>query len=239
MTEHDQSTSERTWEGFSRFFVENKLVVFILLGVLISAGLSVAPFDWNLGGFPRDPVPVDALPDISENQQIVFTDWPGRSPRDVEDQITYPLTTALLGIPGVRSVRSASVFGFSSIYVIFEDEIDFYWSRSRVLEKLASLPGGTLPEGVQPTLGPDATALGQVFWYTLEGRDPEGKPAGGWDLDEFRAVQDWHVRYALMSADGISEVASVGGFVQEYQIDVDPDAMRAARVTLDDRHVRH
>ena len=137
-------------------------------------------------------------------------------------------------MPGVKTVRSYSFFGFSSIYVIFNEDVEFYWSRTRVLEKLNSLPAGTLPEGVQPTLGPDATPLGQVFWYTLEGMDPDGKPAGGWDLDELRTVQDWYVRYYLLGAEGISEVASAGGFVQEYQIDVDPDAMRAARVTLDD-----
>ncbi len=151
----------------------------------------------------------------------------------MEDQITYPLTVSLLGVPGVKTVRSYSFFGFSSIYVIFDEDVEFYWSRTRVLEKLNSLPAGTLPEGVQPTLGPDSTPLGQVFWYTLEGRDPDGNPAGGWDLDELRTVQDWYVRYYLLGASGISEVASVGGFVQEYQIDVDPDAMRAARVTLD------
>ncbi|MHC4271670.1 MAG: efflux RND transporter permease subunit, partial [Planctomycetota bacterium] len=183
---------------------------------------------------PRNPVAVDAIPDIGENQQIVFTEWPGRSPQDVEDQISYPLTVSLLGLPSVKTIRSYSFFGFSSIYVIFEEDVDFYWSRSRILEKLNSLPSGTLPEGVQPSLGPDATALGQIFWYTLEGRDEEGRPAGGWDLDELRSIQDWYVRYALMSAEGISEVASVGGFVKEYQIDVDPDAMRAFDVGLDE-----
>jgi Cu(I)/Ag(I) efflux system membrane protein CusA/SilA len=233
LAEHEQSTSERRWEDFSRFFVENKLVVFILLGILITAGLSVAPFDWELGGLPRDPVPVDALPDISENQQIVFTQWPGRSPRDVEDQITYPLTTALLGIPGVRSVRSASVFGFSSIYVIFEDEIEFYWSRSRVLEKLASLPAGTLPDDATPTLGPDATALGQVYWYTLQALDEHGNVVpGAFSLEELRSTQDWTVRYALQAVPGVSEVASVGGYVREYQVDVDPEAMLAHKVTI-------
>ncbi len=126
------------------------------------------------------------------------------------------------------------MFGFSTIYVIFNEKAEFYWSRSRVLEKLNSLPSGTLPEGVQPTLGPDATALGQILWYTLEGHDPDGNPTGGWDLDELRTAQDWYVRYALASAEGISEVSSIGGFVQEYQIDVDPDAMRAAKVSLAD-----
>ena len=217
-----------------RFCLENKLVVGLVVLLVIGWGLMVAPFDWDLGGLPRRPVAVDAIPDIGENQQIVFTAWMGRSPQDVEDQITYPLTVSLLGLPGVRTVRSYSFFGFSSIYVIFNEGVDFYWSRSRVLEKLNSLQAETLPEGVQPVLGPDATALGQVFWYTLEGRDPEGQPAGGWDLDELRSVQDWYVRYALLGAEGISEVASVGGFVREYQIDVDPDAMRAYGVGLEE-----
>jgi Cu(I)/Ag(I) efflux system membrane protein CusA/SilA len=217
-----------------RFCLENKLVVFLITLLFVGWGVMVAPFDWDLGGLPRNPVPVDAIPDIGENQQIVFTEWMGRSPQDVEDQISYPLTVALLGVPGVRTIRSYSFFGFSSIYIIFEDEIDFYWSRSRVLEKLSSLPTGTLPEGVQPALGPDATALGQIFWYTLEGQDEEGNPTGGWDLHELRTIQDWYVRYAFLSAKGISEVASVGGFVQEYQIDVDPDAMRAYKIKLDE-----
>jgi Cu(I)/Ag(I) efflux system membrane protein CusA/SilA len=216
-----------------RFSLEQKLVGFVLLIGLLGWGIAVAPFGWDLGDLPRNPVPVDAIPDIGENQQIVFTEWPGQSPQDVEDQVTYPLTAALLGIPGVKTVRSSSLFGFSSIYVIFEEDVDFYWSRSRVLEKLSSLPADTLPEAVRPALGPDATPLGQVFWYTLEGRDPDGNPTGGWDLDELRSVQDWYVRYALQSAEGVSEVASVGGFVREYQVDVDPDAMRAYGVSLE------
>ncbi len=217
-----------------RFCLENKLVVGLLVIMFIGWGVMVAPFDWNIWGLPRSPVPVDAIPDIGENQQIVFTEWMGRSPQDVEDQITYPLTVSLLGIPGVKTIRSYSFFGFSSIYIIFEDNVEFYWSRSRVLEKLNSLPAGTLPEGVQAALGPDATGLGQIFWYTLEGRDEKGNPAGGWDLDELRTIQDWQVRYALLSAKGVSEAASVGGFVKEYQIDVDPDAMRAYDVGLDE-----
>lgn len=217
-----------------RYCLENKLVVAIIMLVIVAWGIMVAPFDWRVAGLQRDPVPVDAIPDIGENQQIVFTEWMGRSPQDVEDQITYPLTVSLLGIPGVKDIRSYSYFGFSSIYVIFKEDVEFYWSRSRVLEKLNSLPSGTLPEGVRPTLGPDATALGQVFWYTLEGRDEVGNPTGGWDLHELRSIQDWTVRYALQSADGVSEVASVGGFVQEYQVDVNPDAMRANNVTLAD-----
>lgn len=210
----------------------NKLLVALAFIVVVAWGLMVAPFDWNLGGLPRDPVPTDAIPDIGENQQIVFTQWMGRSPQDVEDQITYPLTVSLLGVPQVRTIRSYSMFGFSTILIIFEDDVDFYWSRSRILEKLNSLPAGTLPDSVQPALGPDATALGQIFWYTLEGRDENGEPTGGWDLHEIRTTQDWYVRYALMSVSGVSEVASIGGFVQEYQIDVDPDAMRAHGVSL-------
>ncbi|MCK6620128.1 MAG: efflux RND transporter permease subunit [Calditrichaceae bacterium] len=216
------------------FCLQNKLVVILVTLAVIAWGIIVAPFDWELGGLHRDPVPVDAIPDLGENQQIVFTSWPGRSPQDIEDQVTYPLTVSLLGIPGIKTVRSFSMFGFSSIYVIFKEDRDFYWSRSRILERLNSLPAGALPEGVQPMLGPDATALGQVFWYTLEGRDANGNPAGGWDLHELRTIQDWYVRYALLSADGVAEVASVGGFVQEYQVDVDPDAMRAYNVSLEE-----
>lgn len=215
-----------------RFCLEQKLIVFTLAAMLLGWGVLVAPFDWNLQGVPRNPVPVDAIPDLGENQQIVFTEWMGRSPQDVEDQVTYPLTVALQGTPGVESIRSYSYFGFSSIYVIFEEGVDFYWSRSRILEKLASLPAGTLPPEVRPALGPDATALGQVYWYTLEGRDPAGNPAGGWDLDELRAVQDFTVRYALAGSPGVAEAASVGGFVREYQVDLNPDAMHAAGVTL-------
>jgi len=217
-----------------KYCLDNKLVVTLLTLTLIAWGVMSAPFDWSIGDFPRNPVPVDAIPDIGENQQIVFTEWKGRSPQDVEDQITYPLTVSLLGIPGVKTIRSYSFFGFSSIYVIFKDDVEFYWSRSRVLEKLSSLPPGTVPGEVRPALGPDATALGQVFWYTLEGRDKDDKPTGGWDLHELRSIQDWTVRYALQSADGVSEVGSIGGFVQEYQIDVNPEALRAHGVKLSD-----
>jgi Cu(I)/Ag(I) efflux system membrane protein CusA/SilA len=226
------SPSGSALEHIIRFCLERKLIVILTMFLLAGWGILVAPFDWSLGGPLRNPVPVDAIPDIGENQQIVFTQWIGRSPQDVEDQITYPLTVSLIAIPGVKSVRSYSMFGFSTIYVIFEDQIDFYWSRSRILEKLSSLPQGTLPDEVQPALGPDATAMGQVFWYTIEGRDDRGNPTGGWDLHELRTIQDWYVRFALLSVPGVSEVASVGGFVQEYQVDIDPDLMRANNVTL-------
>ena len=218
--------------GLIRFCLENKLVVILFTVVLILWGIAVAPFDWESDLLPRDPVPVDAIPDIGENQQIVFTEWMGRSPQDIEDQITYPMTTALLGLPEVKTIRSYSMFGFSSIYIIFKDDVEFYWTRSRILEKLNSLPSGTLPQGVTPQLGPDATALGQVFWYTLEGMNPEGEPTGGWDLDELRSTQDWYVRYALQGVDGVAEVASIGGYVKEYQIDVDPDALRTYDIAL-------
>ncbi len=219
-------------DALIRFCLENRLIVFLALVMLVVGGLLVAPFDWKLGGLERFPVAVDAIPDIGENQQIVFTEWMGRSPEDVENQITYPLTVALLGIPEVKTVRSYSFFGFSSVYIIFNEKAEFYWSRSRVLEKLNSLPAGTLPQGVTPMLGPDATALGQVYWYTLEGRDEDGNPAAGWDPQELRSIQDFYVRYALQSVEGVAEVGSVGGFVKEYQIDVDPNAMRAHGVTL-------
>jgi copper/silver efflux system protein len=216
-----------------RYFLENKLVTSILVIVFIAWGFSTAPFSWGDGWIPRDPVPVDAIPDYGENQQIVFTEWMGRSPQDVEDQITYPLTVAMLGVPGVKTIRSSSIFGLSTIYIIFEDDIEFYWSRTRILEKMSSLPSGTLPEEVQPALGPDATALGQIFWYTLEGRDPEtGEPNGGWDPQELRTLQDFYVGYALTSAGGVSEVAAIGGYVKEYQVDIDPDAMKAHNVTV-------
>lgn len=216
-----------------RYFLENKLVTILLLFIIIAWGLVTTPFDWKTSLLPDDPVPVDAIPDIGENQQIVFTQWSGRSPQDIDDQITYPLTTYLLGIPGVKSVRSSSIFGFSSIYIIFKEDIEFYWSRTRILEKINSLPIGVLPEGVQPSLGPDATALGQVYWYTLEGRDEKGNTTGGWDLHEIRTAQDFYVKYGLNAVEGVSEVASIGGYIQEYQVDVNPEALKAYNIGLD------
>ena len=204
----------------------------LLFLALFGWGLVSSPFDWDIPLLPRNPVPVDAIPDIGDNQQIVFTEWVGQSPRDIEDQITYPLTTALLGIPGVKTIRSNSMFGFSAINIIFEDHVEFYWSRARILEKLNALPEGLLPAGVQPALGPDATALGQIFWYTLEGMDPDGHPTGGWDPQELRSIQDFQVRYALSAVKGVAEVASIGGFVREYQVDIDPDAMVEAGVSV-------
>ena len=215
-----------------KFLIENKLVSVLLIALFIGWGISTAPFNWDTGNFPRNPVAVDAIPDIGENQQIVFTKWDGRSPQDIEDQITYPLTSSLLGIPGVKTIRSSSMFGFSSIYIIFEEDIEFYWSRSRILEKLNSLPKNLLPNGVQPGLGPDATGLGQIFWYTLEGRDEEGNVTGGWDLHELRSIQDYYVKHGLASASGVSEVARIGGYVQEYHVDINPDILKEYNISL-------
>lgn len=227
-----QSLLTRFTAGLIRVCLNNKLIVLLVLLSLTAWGLLVAPFAWEAEGVPRDPISVDAIPNIGENIQIVFTRWPGRSPRDIEDQVTYPLTTSLLGVPGVKEIRSSSMFGLSFIYVVFEEDVEFYWSRSRILEKLNSLPPDTLPSGVQPSLGPDATALGQIYWYTLEGRDRNGNPTGGWSLSRLRSIQDWMVRFRLMSAEGVAEVGSIGGYQKEYQIDVDPHAMRAKDVTL-------
>ncbi len=187
------------------------------LVLLLVAALSL----WGLWAVFQTPV--DAIPDLSENQVIVWADWPGRSPKEIEDQVTYPLSVNLQGLSGVKSIRATSEFGFSMINIIFDEDVDFYFARQRVLERL-SIAGGFLPGGVVPYLAPDATALGQIFWYTVEG---EGK-----SLDELRAVQDWYVRYQLNSVEGVAQVSSVGGFVREYQIDVDPDKLRAYDVSL-------
>jgi Cu(I)/Ag(I) efflux system membrane protein CusA/SilA len=189
-----------------------------LMGLIV-VGLCAA------GYFAVVHTPVDAIPDIGDKQVIVYADWPGRSPQDVDDQVTFPLTTSLTGTPGVKTIRSMSGFGFSMVFVIFKDEVDYYWARSRVLERM-NVAQQRLPSGVTPVLGPDATALGQVYWYTVEGE--------GFDLAELRSIQDWYVRYQLNAVEGVSEVASIGGFVKQYQIDIHPDKLRAHRVTLMD-----
>jgi len=168
--------------------------------------------------------PIDAIPDLSENQVIVFTDWPGRSPQEIEDQVTYPLTVNMQGLAGVKSVRSSSAFGFSMVNLIFDDNVDVYFARSRVLERL-NLASSFLPAGVTPMLGPDATGVGQVFWYTVE---------GPYDSGTLHSIQDWYIKYQLNSVPGVAEVASVGGFIREYQIDVDPLKLRAYNVPLRD-----
>ena len=192
--------------------VKNRYLV-----VLIYIGIAAAGY-WAL-----TRTPIDAIPDLSDNQVIVFTDWPGRSPKEVEDQVTYPLVTSLQGLPGVRVVRASSAFSFSMINVIFEDNIELYWARTRVLERL-NLVAKQLPEGVAPTLGPDATGVGQIFWYTLE--------SDQMSLRDLRSLQDWFVRYQLNSVPGVAEVASVGGHVQQYQVDVDPNKLRAYNLPL-------
>ena len=166
--------------------------------------------------------PIDAIPDLSENQVIVYTDWSGRSPQEVEDQITYPLTTNLQGLAGVKNVRSSSAFGFSMINVIFQDDVDLYFARTRVLERL-NLASSFLPEGVVPVLGPDATGVGQVFWYTVE---------GPYDGGTLHSLQDWFIKYQLNSVAGVAEVASIGGWVRQYQIDVDPAKLRGYNIPL-------
>ncbi len=216
------------------FSMRNRAVVFIAAAVLGLWGVSVAPFDFSGALLHLKPVSVDAIPNIGENQQIVFTAWPGAAPSDVEEQITYPLSQTLMGLPGVKTVRAASMFGFSTVYVIFDDDTGFYWARARLLEKLAALPQDLLPPGVTPTLGPPGTALGQVFWYTIEGRDKKGRPTGGWDLAELRRVQDTLIRYRLASVEGVAEVASIGGFVREFHVEVDPDALRRFGISLDE-----
>ena len=187
--------------------------------IIIAAALLVA--GW--GVYALFHTPIDAIPDLSENQVIVFADWMGRSPREVEDQVTYPLSVNLQGLAGVKAIRATSEFGFSMINIIFEDHIDFYFARQRVLERL-SIAETFLPTGVKPYLAPDATALGQIFWYTVEG--------DGYDIGRLRAIQDWFVRYQLYSVPGVAEVASVGGYPIEYQIDVDPAKLRAYNITL-------
>ena len=192
--------------------LKNRVIV-----IAIYIGLAIA------GYYALVNTPIDAIPDLSDNQVIVFTDWAGRSPKEVEDQVTYPLVTNLQGLPGVRTVRASSAFSFSMVNVIFEDNVDLYWARTRVLERL-NLVSKQLPEGVTPTLGPDASGLGQVYWYTLESETTS--------LRDLRTLQDWFVRYQLNSTPGIAEVASVGGYIQQYQVNVDPNKLRAYNLPL-------
>ena len=194
------------------YCLKNRFVVIVFFFIIIG---------WGIYALGR--IPVDAIPDIGENQQIIFVDWPGRDAQTIEDQVTYPLTTQLFGLPGLKTIRASSAFGFSMVYVIFEDWVDFYWSRSRILEKLQQA-GQYLPQGAMPVLGPDATGLGQVLWYTVEGE--------GYNTAELRSIQDWYIRYQLSSVEGVSEVASVGGFVKQYQIDVDPNKLAVYNIKL-------
>jgi len=199
----------------------NRLIEISLRNRFLIVAVWIGIAAWGLWAMLR--APIDAIPDLSDNQVIVFTDWSGRSPQEVEDQVTYPLTVNLQGLPGVKVVRSSSAFGFSMIFVIFEDDVDLYFARTRVLERL-NLVSKQLPPGVVPTLGPDATGVGHVFWYTVEG--------GGLSLRDLRSLQDWYVRYQLNSVPGVAEVASVGGTVQQYQIDIDPNRLRSYGLPL-------
>ena len=190
------------------------------LVILLAIGVSVA------GWFSYQAIPIDAIPNVGENQVIVLTPWPGRSPKDIEDQVTYPLSISLLAVPGAESVRGKSMFGYSFVQVTFKDDIDFYWARSRVSEHLGTA-ASQLPDGVLPQLGPDATALGQIYYYTLQ------PPANGMGLAELRSLQDFVVKYELQAVDGVSEVASIGGYVRQYQIEVDPDKLRYHNISLE------
>ncbi|VAX40789.1 Cobalt-zinc-cadmium resistance protein CzcA; Cation efflux system protein CusA, partial [hydrothermal vent metagenome] len=196
------------------FCTREKILVLLLTAVVIGFGI-----------YSYDQVPVDAIPDVGENQVIVFTAWPGRSPKDVQDQVTYPLSVALLAVPGAESVRGKSMFGYSFVQVTFKDDVEFYWARSRVSEQLGTA-ASQLPNGVVPTLGPDATGLGQVYYYTLE-------PAPGMSLADLRSMQDFVIKYELQAVEGVSEVASVGGYIRQYQIEIDPDKLRFQNIPLD------
>ncbi len=195
------------------FCIRERLLILLASVVLIAYG-------W----YSTQQVPLDAIPNVGENQVIVLTEWTGRSPKDMEDQITYPLSIALQAVPGSKSVRGKSMFGFSFVQVTFDDDVDFYWARSRVAEQLTTVTG-SLPDGVTPTLAPDATALGQIYYYVL-------KPPEGMDLAELRSKQDFFIKYSLQSVDGVAEVASIGGYVQQYQIEVDPDKLRYHNIPL-------
>jgi CzcA family heavy metal efflux pump len=182
--------------------LKNRIIVLLCAAGLIAYGV-----------YAVRNTPVDAIPDLSENQVILFTEWMGRNPQIIEDQVTYPLVSNLQGIPKVKNIRASSMFGMSFVFVIFDDDADIYWARTRVLERL-NYAQRLLPEGVIPTLGPDGTGLGHVYWYTLD--------APGYDLGELRALQDWYIRFALQTTEGVSEVASFGGFEKQYQVAVDP-----------------
>ncbi len=201
-------------EKIISFSLRNRFIV-----LLFAAGF----FGWGLYSVKKSKI--DAIPDLSENQVIVFTEWMGRSPQIIEDQVTYPLVTNLQGLPKVNYVRANSMFGMSFIYIIFEDDVDVYWARSRVLERLNSI-GNVLPEGVSPTLGPDGTGVGHVLWYTLDA--PE------MDLGEQRAVQDWYIKFALQNVPGVSEIASFGGFQKQYQISIDPNRLSYYKLGIQD-----
>ena len=184
---------------------------------------SVGLFGWGIYSVKKNPI--DAIPDLSENQVIVFTEWMGRSPQVIEDQVTYPLVSNLQSIPKIKNVRGSSMFGMSFVYVVFDDDVDIYWARTRVLEKL-NYAQRLLPEGITPSLGPDGTGVGHIYWYTLD--------ATGFDLGELRALQDWYIKYGLQTVKGVSEVASFGGFQKQYQINIDPHKLNYYNISMMD-----
>lgn len=192
----------------------HRIIEWSMRNRFIVLALSIGLFIWGVFSIQKNPI--DAIPDLSENQVIVFTEWMGRSPQLIEDQVTYPLVTNLQGIPKIKYVRGSSMFGMSFIYVIFEDDVDVYWARERVLERISTI-SRTLPEGVAPQLGPDGTGVGHILWYTLDAPDM--------DLGEQRAIQDWYVKFALQNVPGVSEIASFGGFQKQYQISIDPNKL--------------
>jgi CzcA family heavy metal efflux pump len=196
------------------FSLRNRWIVLLVAAALFIAGI-----------FAVQKNPVDAIPDLSENQVIVFTEWMGRSPQIMEDQVTYPLVSNLQGIPKVKNIRGTSMFGMSFVYLIFEDDADVYWARTRVLERL-NYAQRLLPAGVTPSLGPDGTGVGHVFWYTLDARQM--------DLGEQRALQDWYVKLALQTVPGVAEVASFGGFEKQYQLVIDPNKLRYYNISMMD-----
>ena len=194
--------------------LRNRIIVLLIAAAITAYGI-----------YAVKATPVDAIPDLSENQVIIFTEWMGRGPQIIEDQITYPLVSNLQGIPKVKNIRANSMFGMSFVFVIFDDEVDIYWARTRVLERL-NYAQRLLPEGITPTIGPDGTGLGHVYWYTLD--------APGYDLGELRALQDWYVRLALQTVEGVSEIASFGGFQRQYQVIVDPVKLQYYNIPLMD-----
>ncbi|NRS87330.1 Cu(I)/Ag(I) efflux system membrane protein CusA/SilA [Flavobacterium sp. 7E] len=199
-------------EKLISFSLKNRAIVLIISGCL---------FAWGIYSVQQNPI--DAIPDLSDNQVIVFTEWMGRSPQVIEDQVTYPLVSNLQGIPKIKNIRASSMFGMSFVYIIFDDDVDPYWARTRVLERL-NFAQRLLPENVVPTLGPDGTGVGHIFWYHLE--------TNGMDLGEQRALQDWYVKFALQTVPGVAEVASFGGFEKQYQLVLDPLKMQYYNVSM-------
>jgi CzcA family heavy metal efflux pump len=214
MTQYSLLNTKKMVEKLISISIRNRWLVLLA---------AIGFFIWGIQSIRNNPV--DAIPDLSENQVIVFTEWRGRSPQIMEDQVTYPLVSNLQGIPKVKNIRATSMFGMSFVYVIFEDDVEIYWARTRVMERL-NYAQKLLPKDVTPTLGPDGTGVGHIFWYTLD--------APGYDLGEQRALQDWYIKFALQTVPGVSEVASFGGFQKQYQVTINPDKLAYYNVPLMD-----